>query len=67
MFVCLWGGAGVILLLILRGEDRVDPMSPDYAGNKDLDEWGEALKKEEERRIIHPGPADSRTDRDRAD
>ena len=42
-------GAGVLLRLIVRRAERSDPMSPEYSGNKALDEWGEALKKEEER------------------
>ena len=41
---------GVILFMINRGQDKVDPMSPDYAGNKDLDDWSDELKKDEEQR-----------------
>ncbi|MES1180342.1 MAG: hypothetical protein ABUL66_00610 [Verrucomicrobiota bacterium] len=42
--------AGVITYLIDKGEEKSDPLSPEYAGNKALDDWGEAMKKEEERR-----------------
>jgi len=42
-------GAGVILRSIIRGVDRSDPLSSEFSGNKALDEWGEALKEEEER------------------
>jgi hypothetical protein len=47
--------AGFILFQIVKGQERVDPLSPDYAGNKALDEWSDAMKKEEERRK-HPEP-----------
>lgn len=42
--------AGVIALLIDKGQERADPMSPDFAGNKELDEWGKLLDEEVERR-----------------
>ena len=47
--------AGIVLFMIDRGQERADPLSPDFAGNKALDEWGDAMKKEEERRR-HPKP-----------
>jgi hypothetical protein len=47
--------AGGILYLIDKGQAKSDPMSPEYAGNKALDDWGDAMKKEEEQRR-HPEP-----------
>lgn len=47
--------AGIITYAIENGLEKSDPFSPDFAGNKDLDEWGDAMKKEEERRN-HPNP-----------
>lgn len=52
-FACATLGFGVILQSVIRGLDRNDPMSPEFAGNKALDEWGEALRKEEERQRHH--------------
>lgn len=43
-------GAG--MYLVDRRQAKSDPLSPDFAGNKALDDWSEALKKEEERRRI---------------
>jgi len=45
--------AGIIVYMIDRGLERADPMSPDFAGNKALDDWSDAMKKEEEQRK-HP-------------
>ena len=42
--------AGFILYMIVKGQEKADPLSPDYAGNKALDDWSDAMKKEEERR-----------------
>jgi hypothetical protein len=47
--------AGIIAYMIDRGQERADPLSPDFAGNKALDEWGDDMKKEEEQRK-HPKP-----------
>jgi hypothetical protein len=47
--------AGIILYMINRGQEKADPLSPDFAGNKALDDWGDAMKKEEEQRK-HPKP-----------
>lgn len=41
---------GIIAYMIDRGQEKADPMSPDFAGNKALDDWSDAMKKEEERR-----------------
>ena len=40
--------AGIIAYMIDRGQEKADPMSPDFAGNKALDDWGDAMKKQEE-------------------
>jgi hypothetical protein len=40
--------AGIIVYMIDRGLERADPMSPDFAGNKALDDWSDALNKQEE-------------------
>jgi hypothetical protein len=47
--------AGIIAYTIDRGQEKADPFSPDFAGNKALDEWSDAMKKEEEQRK-HPKP-----------
>ena len=47
--------AGIIAYTIDRGLEKSDPMSPDFAGNKALDDWSDAMKKEEEQRK-HPKP-----------
>jgi hypothetical protein len=47
--------AGVIAYMIDKGYEKSDPLSPEYAGNKALDDWGDAMQKEEERRK-HPKP-----------
>lgn len=45
--------AGVIAYAIDRGQEKTDPLSPDFAGNKELDDWSDAMKQEEEQRK-HP-------------
>ena len=52
----LYGASGVILLVIVRGQNRADPTSSEFAGKKELEEWGKALDKEEERRRIQTKP-----------
>jgi hypothetical protein len=47
--------AGILVYTINRGMERADPLSPDFAGNKALDDWSDAMKKEEEQRK-HPEP-----------
>ena len=42
--------AGIVVYLIDRGQEKADPLSPDFAGNKALDDWGDAMKQEEEKR-----------------
>jgi hypothetical protein len=44
---------GILMLVIDRSIDKSDPDSPDFAGNKALDDWGKAMQDEEERRRIH--------------
>ncbi len=45
--------AGIITYMIGAGIEKSDPFSQDFAGNKALDDWSDAMKKEEERRK-HP-------------
>ena len=40
----------VVLFGLIRRQDRLDPMSPNFAGNKALDELGEELDRERQRR-----------------
>jgi hypothetical protein len=40
--------ASLIAYMIESGEEKSDILSPDFAGNKDLDDWSDAMKKEEE-------------------
>ncbi|HVU26539.1 MAG TPA: hypothetical protein VHG71_02245 [Verrucomicrobiae bacterium] len=47
--------AGIVAYMIDRGLEKTDPFSPDFAGNKALDDWGDTMKKEEEQRK-HPKP-----------
>lgn len=47
--------AGVIAYMVEDGLEKSDPLSPDYAGNKALDDWSDAMKKEEKQRK-HPKP-----------
>ena len=47
--------AGIVVYMIDRGLEKADPMSPEFAGNKALDDWSDAMKKEEEQRK-HPEP-----------
>ncbi len=42
-------GAGMVLLRLCRGADRLDPYSPDFAGMKEVDELGRTLDEENER------------------
>jgi hypothetical protein len=43
---------GILLLVIDRKMDKSDPDSPNFSGNKALDDWGRAMDAEEERRKI---------------
>ena len=47
--------AAIIAYMVEDGLEKSDPLSPDYAGNKALDDWNDAMKKEEEQRK-HPKP-----------
>jgi hypothetical protein len=42
--------AGVIAYLVDKGQEKSDPFSSEYAGNKALDDWGDKMKEEEARR-----------------
>jgi hypothetical protein len=42
--------AAIIAYMVEDGLEKSDPLSPDYAGNKALDDWSDAVKKEEEQR-----------------
>ena len=43
-------GAGIILLTMCRSADKTDPFSPRFAGKRELDELGEELNREKEKR-----------------
>jgi hypothetical protein len=45
--------AGIFAYMVENGLEKSDPLSPDYAGNKALDDWSDAMKEEEEQRK-HP-------------
>jgi hypothetical protein len=47
--------AGIIVYMIDKGLEKSDPMSPEFAGNKALDDWSDAMKKQEEQGK-HPKP-----------
>jgi hypothetical protein len=47
--------AGIITYSVGASFEKSDPFSPDFAGNKALDDWTDAMKKEEEQRK-HPKP-----------
>lgn len=53
---CYYAGAflflGILMLVIDKSVDKSDPESPDFAGNKALDDWARAMKEEEDRRKI---------------
>ncbi|MCX6895554.1 MAG: hypothetical protein NTZ16_08690 [Verrucomicrobia bacterium] len=44
---------GILIVVVGKRMDKSDPMSPDFAGNKALDDWAKAMKEEEERRKVH--------------
>jgi hypothetical protein len=44
---------GILMLVIGKRMDKSDPESPDFAGNKALDDWAKAMKEAEERRKVH--------------
>jgi hypothetical protein len=46
----LWSGAGIILLRMCRRANKLDPLSPDFQGNPELDELGKELDQEREKR-----------------
>jgi hypothetical protein len=46
--VCACLGGGVLMLVIARRADRLDPFSPHFAGNQALDDLGDTLRKKEE-------------------
>jgi hypothetical protein len=39
---------GILMLVVEKRMDKSDPTSPDFAGNKALDDWAIAMKKTEE-------------------
>jgi hypothetical protein len=43
-------GAGLVLYRMCRRADRLDPFSPDFAGNAELDDLGKTLDEEEKKR-----------------
>ena len=50
--LCL--GAAFVFLAVLRRADRTDPLSPHYAGSKDLEDWSRKLAEEESQRDRPP-------------
>ncbi len=46
---------GIILFRIDKSQERLDPLSPDFGGNKALDELEDEMNKEEEQHR-HPEP-----------
>jgi hypothetical protein len=44
---------GILMLVIGKRMNKNDPESPDFAGNKALDDWAKAMKEAEERRKVH--------------
>jgi|SRR5674476_231012 len=44
---------GILMLVVDKRMDKSDIESPDFAGNKALDDWGRAMQAEEERRKIY--------------
>jgi hypothetical protein len=39
---------GILMLVVDKSMDKSDPESPDFAGNKALDDWAKTLKEVEE-------------------
>jgi hypothetical protein len=44
---------GVLMLVVDKRMDKSDPESPDFAGNKALDDWAKSMKEVEERQKVH--------------
>jgi hypothetical protein len=42
--------AGVVLLRIIRAQERSDPSSPEFAGGAAMDAWSDSLKSQESTR-----------------
>jgi hypothetical protein len=53
-YACMLVIVGVIAYQIVRGQEKADPLSPEFAGNKELDDWSKAMDAEEKRK--HPKP-----------
>jgi hypothetical protein len=49
---------GILMLIIDKCMDKSDPMSPDFSGNKALDDLAKAMKEVEERQKYHKNPPD---------
>ncbi len=45
-----------MMVIVDKRMDKSDPESPNFAGNKALDDWGKAMQAEEKRREIHKNP-----------
>jgi hypothetical protein len=43
---------GILMLVVEKRMDKSDPESPDFAGNKALDDWAKAMKEVEEKQKI---------------
>jgi hypothetical protein len=44
---------GILMLVVDKSMDKSDIESPDFAGNKALDDWAKAMKEVEERQKVH--------------
>jgi hypothetical protein len=44
---------GILMLVVDKSMDKNDPESPDFAGNKALDDWANTMKEMEERQRVH--------------
>jgi len=44
---------GILMIIVDKRMDKSDPESPDFAGNKALDDWAKAMKEVEERQKVH--------------
>lgn len=43
---------GILMVVVEKRMDKSDPESPDFAGNKALDDWSRAMDAEEKRRRL---------------
>lgn len=43
---------GIVAVIVDKRMDQSDPLSPDFAGNSELDDWAKSMKEEEDRQKI---------------